>query len=149
MNDEYYMELAINEAKKAFAIGEVPIGAVLVWQDKVIAKAHNKRESNCSPIGHAEILVIMKGAKKLNSWKLNECTLYVTVEPCLMCAGAIINSRISRVIYGIPEPKFGAVESLTNLFSLSSNHKVSYSSGIREDEIKSLMKQFFSKLREK
>ncbi|TAH59005.1 MAG: nucleoside deaminase, partial [Bacillota bacterium] len=107
--DEKYMKLALKEAHKAAAIDEVPVGAVIVLNDKVIARGFNKREINNDPLGHAEMIAIRKASKKLNNWRLVDCELYVTVEPCAMCAGAIMWSRLKRVVYGTGDPKGGAM----------------------------------------
>ncbi|MCR1899949.1 tRNA adenosine(34) deaminase TadA [Irregularibacter muris] len=145
-----YMELAIKEAKKAFAKAEVPIGAVLVKNDEVIATAHNLKEINNDPTAHAEILVIQEGAQRLHTWRLEDCDLYVTVEPCAMCAGAIVQSRIRRLIIGAMEPKFGAAGSIVNIVNHPKfNHRVEVFEGIMEEECSQLMKDFFLLLREK
>lgn len=149
-NNEKYMLLALKEAKKAYDLGEVPVGAVIVKDDKVIAKAHNLRQSKKQVTGHAEIIAINKASKKLNAWILDECTIYVTLEPCLMCAGTIIQSRMKKVYYGAKEPKFGAFGSLTNLVTIPSlNHKVEVEGGILDEEASNLLKSFFQKLRKK
>lgn len=114
--DEKYMKLALKEAHKAAAIDEVPVGAVIVLNDKVIARGFNKREINNDPLGHAEMIAIRKASKKLNNWRLVDCELYVTVEPCAMCAGAIMWSRLKRVVYGTGDPKGGAMGEAFNLF---------------------------------
>lgn len=139
-----FMKLALLEARKAAQINEVPVGAVIVLDGKVIAKAHNKKETNNDPLGHAEILVIKKAVKKLGSWRLNGCSLYVTLEPCSMCAGAIMHSRISKVIYGASDPKGGAMGEVFNLFnSAPVNHKPEIISGILQEEAKTLLQTFF------
>lgn len=148
MTDEEYMKLALAEAKKAYELGEIPIGAVLVHEDKVIAAFHNRRELDHDATAHAEILVIRKACKLLNRWRLTGCTLYVTIEPCPMCAGAIINSRISRVVYGSADYKGGAVESLFNVLSHPGlNHEPEILSGVCADECSQLMKDFFKERR--
>ena len=142
------MEIALDEAQKAFAKEEVPIGAVIVRNNKVIAQTHNLKESKQDPTAHAEILAIDQAAKKLGGWRLLDCTMYVTVEPCVMCAGALVESRIERLVYGAPEPKSGAAGSvfkLTNNDSL--NHKLEVESGLLASEARGLMQKFFSKLR--
>ena len=115
-NNEKYMALALKEAEKAFKKNEVPVGCVIVKDDKVIARAHNLRQTKKSVLGHAEILAIEKASKKLNSWILEDCTIYVTLEPCPMCAGTILQSRIKKLVFAAQEPKFGACGSVINLF---------------------------------
>lgn len=141
------MREALKEAKKAYDLGEVPVGCVIVKNDQIISRAHNLRESKQSSLAHAEILAIEKACKKLKSWRLDECDLYVTLEPCLMCSGAIINSRINRLIYGAFEPKFGVHKSLTNVFDIKFNHEVKITSGILAEESNDLLKTFFKNLR--
>lgn len=148
-NDEYYMALAIKEAKKAYLIDEVPIGCVIVYQDKVIARAHNEREKRESSLAHAEILAISKACKKLNSWRLEDCIMYITLEPCCMCSGAIIQSRIKKVVYGAYDYRFGAHKSITNLFDVKFNHKVDIEGGFMELECSQLITDFFKELRSK
>ena len=144
-----YMKEAIKEAKKAYLIGEIPVGAIIVYKDKIIARGYNKRETNNQAIDHAEIIAIKKASKKLNSWRLDDCTLYITLEPCVMCSGAIIQSRISKVIYGAYDNRFGCHKSITNLFDIKFNHNVLINGGILEEECSSLIKSFFKELREK
>lgn len=141
------MSLALKEAKKAFNLDEVPVGCVIVKDNQVIAKAHNLVESKQSALSHAEMIAIQKATKKIGSWRLEDCDLYVTLEPCVMCGGAIINSRISKVYYGAIEPKFGAHQSKANVFSLSLNHKVEVISGILKQEASQMMKEFFKAIR--
>lgn len=143
------MKLALKEAKKAMKKNEVPIGAVIVRDNKVIAKAHNMREKHKLATSHAEILAIQKANKKLKSWRLDSCTLYVTIEPCPMCAGAIIQSRIDKLIYGAKDSKAGAHSSVLNLFEHSFNHKVSVEFGIMEKDCANIISKFFKKLRKK
>ncbi|WP_186576834.1 tRNA adenosine(34) deaminase TadA [Aquibacillus kalidii] len=150
MNDEIYMKLAIEEAKKAELIGEVPIGAVLVHEEKVIAKAFNLRESIQTTASHAELLAIDKANQYVGSWRLEDCILYVTLEPCPMCAGAILQARIPRVVFGAFDPKAGCVGSLMNLLEDSRfNHTAQVTGGILEQECGQLLSAFFKKLREK
>ena len=149
MNHNKFMKIALNEAKKAYKKNEVPIGALIVKDNKVIAKAHNLREKNNLTTSHAEILAIQKANKKLKSWRLDSCTLYVTIEPCPMCAGAIIQSRIKEVVYGARDLKAGAHSSVLNLFELPFNHKVNIKSGILEVESANIISQFFKNLRKK
>lgn len=143
--DEYFMRLAIKEATVAFSKGEVPVGAVLVGKDgEIISSAHNEREFLRDPTAHAEILVLRAGSTIFDNWRLIGATLYVTKEPCIMCAGAIINSRIDRVVYGCSDPKGGAVESLYSILSDKRlNHKVRITAGILKEECASLLKRFF------
>ena len=147
MNHNKFMKIALNEAKKAYKKNEVPIGAVIVKDNKVIAKAHNLREKNNLTTSHAEILAIQKANKKLKSWRLDSCVLYVTIEPCPMCAGAIIQSRMKEVVYGALDLKAGAHSSILNLFELPFNHKVKVYSGILEEESAKIISKFFQKLR--
>lgn len=148
--DIKYMKLALNEAKKAALIDEVPVGAVIVKDDVVIAKAHNLRQKKKSVLGHAEIIAIQKANKKLDSWILDDCTMYVTVEPCIMCAGTIIQSRIKRVVYATDEPKFGALGSVIDLSIVDGfNHHISVEKGILQEETSKLMKDFFKNKRNK
>lgn len=147
MKHEEYMRLALEEAEKAYSKGEVPIGAIIVCDDQVISRAHNIRELNQRAIGHAEILAIEAANKKLKSWRLDSCTLYVTIEPCPMCAGAIIQSRIQKVVYGAKDLKAGVHQSVTNLFELPFNHQVDVLSGVLEEECKDIIQRFFKALR--
>ncbi|AVX21340.1 tRNA(adenine34) deaminase [Carboxydocella sporoproducens DSM 16521] len=147
-DDAYYMGLALVEARKAMALGEVPIGAVLVRRGEVVAAAHNWRELAPDPTGHAEMLVIREAARRLGGWRLTESTLYVTIEPCPMCAGAIVQARIERLVYGAADPKAGAVDSLMDLVRHPGlNHQVEVTAGVRAEECQELMKEFFRKLR--
>jgi len=143
-----YMEQAIIEAKKAFELDEVPVGAIIVYKGDIIARAHNLRENFNNALAHAEILAINEACKKLNSWRLDNCELYVTLEPCPMCAGAIINARISSVYFGAYDPKGGACGSVVDLFKKGSfNHSPVLYGGIMEDACEGLLKEFFGKLR--
>lgn len=144
-----YMKAALKEAHKAELLDEVPVGAVVVYNDKIIARACNKRETDQSFHSHAEFLAMMKAAKKLGSWRLEDCDVYVTMEPCPMCAGAMIQSRVRSVYYGVKDTKAGVAESLVNLFELPFNHKVHVESGILAEESQKMLKSFFKKLREK
>lgn len=145
--DFEYMRLALKEAEKAYKKGETPIGAVIVWEDEVIAKAHNLRESKKNSLLHAECVAIDKACKKLGGWRLHKATLYVTLEPCPMCSGAIINSRIKRVVYGATDKKAGSCESVINLFELPYNHKPEVESGLLAEDCQSLLTNFFKELR--
>ena len=147
MNKEYFMNKAILEAKKAATMGEVPVGAVIVRNGKIIARGRNKREMSKNAISHAEIICIDKACKKLGGWRLFECEMYVTLEPCPMCAGAIINSRIKKVYFGAYDEKGGAVSSVVNLFELPFNHKPLVEAGVLEDHCSKILKDFFKELR--
>lgn len=147
--DEEYMTICIELAKKAAALGECPVGAIVVNHDgAIIGRGYNKRETDNSPTAHAEILAIEEAAKTLGSWRLCNCTLYVTLEPCPMCAGAIINSRIKRLVYGAFDEKGGACASLMNIFEYPFNHKPLVRSRILIDECSELLTDFFKNLRE-
>ena len=144
------MSLAIKEAKKACLIDEVPVGAVIVYNDKVIAKAHNTREKTNDPTAHAEVNAIRKACKKLNSWRLVGCTIYITVEPCSMCAGTILWSRIDRVVYGAKDIKGGALGSSYNLFQQKGiNHIPTIEGGILAEECGIIIKDYFKSKRTK
>lgn len=145
---EEYMQLALAEAEKAAAAGEIPIGAVLVCGGEVLAQAHNMRETWQDGTAHAEIIVIREACKKLGRWRLSGCTLYVTVEPCPMCSGAIVNSRIDTVVYGCPDAKAGGAESIFNIITNPNlNHCAEVVSGICEEECARIMKEFFRRRR--
>ena len=145
---EIFMKEALKEAKKAYDKLEIPVGAVIVKDGKIIARAHNQKETKCDTTNHAEILAIQKASKKLNSWRLIDCEMYVTLEPCSMCAGAIINSRIKKVYIGTMDEKTGAVGSVFNLFNdYKFNHKVDFEAGILKDECEDILKRFFKELR--
>ena len=146
-NHTEYMKEALKEAKKAAEKLEVPVGAVVVYKNEIIARGRNRREFSKNALFHAEIEAINNACKKLNSWRLIDCTLYVTLEPCPMCTGAIINSRISEVVYGAKDPKAGSCESVINLFSLPYNHKPKVTSGILKEECSGILSDFFKKLR--
>ena len=143
------MKAAITEAKKARNIDEVPVGCVIVHNNKIIARGHNTREKDQSVLGHAEINAIKKASKKIGSWRLEECDIYVTLEPCSMCSGAIIQSRIKNLYYGAKDPKTGAAGSVLNLFSYTFNHQVNVVGGIMEEECSRIIKDFFKELRQK
>ena len=146
--NEKFMREALKEAHKAFDKAEVPIGAVIVRDGKVIARGHNLREVKNQACAHAEILAIEKACKKLKAWRLENCDMYVTLEPCAMCAGAILNARIKNLYIGAMEPKFGAVGSKLNLFKdFVFNHTVNVETGILEAECVQLVQEFFRKLR--
>ena len=142
------MKLALEEASLAFSEGEVPVGAVLVIEDVVVARAHNTRESSKDPTAHAELAAIRSGAEKGISWRLTEATLYVTKEPCIMCAGSMVNARIARLVYGCKDEKGGAVNSLYKLLSdRRLNHQVEVVSGVLEEECAEILKRFFQERR--
>lgn len=146
--NEKFMKEAIKEAKKAQLKGEVPIGAVIVKDDKIIARAHNLRENKQVSTAHAEILAIEKACKKLNTWRLNDCTLYVTLEPCAMCAGATILSRIDHVVYGAKDAKGGCVESCLEMYKQEGfNHYPTFIPGVLEKDCSSLLSEFFKNKR--
>ncbi len=149
MNEhEHFMKEALKQAKKAYKKLEVPVGAVIVKNGKIIARAYNQKETKFDTTKHAEILAIQKASKKLNSWRLLDCDLYVTLEPCPMCAGAIIQSRIKNVYYGAQDEKTGAVGSVLNLFDdYKFNHKPKFTKGVLESECKNLLQDFFKTLR--
>lgn len=143
-----FMEEALLEAQKAEAIGEVPIGAVIVKNNEIIAKGHNLKERLKDPTAHAEIIAIKEASQKLGTWRLNDCTLYVTLEPCQMCTGAIIQARIGHVVFGTRDPKAGCIVSLFNLLDDQRfNHNPSYTEGINEEECSLILKNFFLNLR--
>lgn len=147
-NDIKYMKIALSEAQKAFANDDVPVGAVIVKNNKIISKAYNMKEKKLVATKHAEIVAIEKACRKLKSWYLNDCTLYVTVEPCLMCCGAIIQSRISRLVYATKNEKFGYVESIDEILkNKKNNHHVEITKHIYENESKNLMQKFFQEKR--
>ncbi len=146
---EEYMQLALAEARKAAALGEIPIGAVLVHEGEVIASAPYLRVSWEDGTAHAEVIVIQEACKKLGRWRLSGCSLYVTVEPCPMCSGAIVNSRIDTVVYGCPDVKAGGAESIFNIITNPNlNHCATVLSGVCEEECAQVMKDFFKRRRE-
>lgn len=145
---EKFMKEALKEAKKAYDKLEVPVGAVIVKDGKIISRAHNLKETKCDTTNHAEMLAIQKASKKLKSWRLLDCEMYITLEPCSMCAGAIINSRIKKVYIGASDEKTGAVGSVLNLFEdYKFNHNVEFEKGILRQECEDILKDFFKKLR--
>jgi tRNA(adenine34) deaminase len=148
LTDEAAMEYALAEARKAGEAGDVPVGAVVVHDGKVIAAGQNRRERDQDPTAHAEIRALIGAAKHLNRWRLHDCTLYVTLEPCFMCAGALVNARLDRVVFGTPDPKGGAVSSLANICADPRlNHRLSVTDGIAGEECGTLLRQFFAKRR--
>ena len=147
-SDEKYMREAIKQAKKAAAIGDVPIGCVIVYEDKIIARAYNKRNKNKTTLAHAELLAIAKASKKLGDWRLEDCTMYITLEPCQMCAGAIVQARIPRVVIGSRNPKAGCAGSVLNLLQVKEfNHQVELTEGVLQEECSVMLSEFFKELR--
>lgn len=148
--DSKYMKEAIRQAKKAVLIDEVPIGCVIVYQDKIIGRGYNKRNKMGSTLAHAEIIAIQKASKKLNDWRLEECTMYVTLEPCPMCAGAIVQARIPKVVIGAMNAKAGCAGSVLNILEEKGfNHQVEKITGVLEEECRIMMKEFFRELRQR
>lgn len=148
--DEKFMREALRQAKKAKAIGEMPVGAVIVREGKIISRGYNKRESKKNAILHAEIIAIDRACKKLGGWRLPECEMYVTLEPCPMCAGAILNSRIEHIYFGTPDEKSGCCGTKLNLMDINlCNFKTEVTSGVMEEECKEIIKEFFRDLRKR
>ena len=148
MNDFDFMGMALSEAQKAADAGEVPIGAVLTQDGAVIAQAHNLRETDKDATAHAEMLAIREGCRKLGRWRLSGTTLYVTIEPCPMCAGALVMSRVDRLVYGSPDFRAGAVESIFNVVQHPAlNHRLAVTAGVRQEECAAAMQAFFRKRR--
>lgn len=148
--DEKFMKQALLQAKKAKELGEVPIGCVIVQDGKVVGRGYNRRNTDKSTLSHAEITAIRKASKKLNDWRLEECTLYVTLEPCQMCAGAIVQARVKEVVIGAMNPKAGCAGSILNLFTMKQfNHQVQTTYGVCEAECSQILKQFFAGLRKR
>lgn len=147
--DEKYMKEAIKQAQKAYSLGEVPIGCVIVYQDKIIARGYNRRTTDKNTLSHAELNAIRKASKKLGDWRLDDCEMYITLEPCQMCAGAIVQARIRKVYIGCMNPKAGCAGSILNLLQVRQfNHQVEMQTGILEEECSSIIKRFFKELRE-
>lgn len=147
MEDEQYMDLALELAAEAAAEGEVPVGCVVVRQGQVVGRGRNRREKDRTALGHAELEAIGEACANLGGWRLWDCTLYVTLEPCPMCAGAIINARIPRVVYGASDLKAGSCGSVCDLFSMEYNHHPVVEKGIREEACAALLQSFFQNLR--
>lgn len=148
--DEKYMKAAIREAKKAYALEEVPIGCVIVQNDKIIARGYNRRNTDKNTLAHAEMSAIKKASKKTGDWRLEDCTMYVTLEPCQMCAGAIVQSRLGKVVIGSMNPKAGCAGSVINLLQMKQfNHQVEMETGILEEKCSTMLSSFFQELREK
>lgn len=146
---EAYMRLALELAREAAAAGEVPVGCVIVQEGQVVGRGRNRREEKQSTLSHAELEAIRQANEALGSWRLEECTLYVTLEPCPMCAGAIVQARIDRVVFGAFDPKAGACGSVCDLFAMPFAHRPSVTSGVMERECAALLEEFFTNLREK
>lgn len=148
--DETYMREAIRQAKKAYALGEVPIGCVIVYKAKIIGRGYNRRTIDKNTLAHAELTAIRKASRKMGDWRLEGCTLYVTLEPCQMCSGAIVQSRMDRVVIGCMNPKAGCAGSILNLLQMEEfNHQVDITMGVLGEECSQMMKDFFRELREK
>jgi tRNA(adenine34) deaminase len=149
MNDQdiLFMKEALVEARKAFELDEVPVGCVIVKDGHVIARGYNRRETDQHVFNHAEMMAIDEACRRLGSWRLEECTLYVTLEPCVMCSGAMIQARLKRCVYGAPEPKSGAHQSVINVFHPEYNHQVEVEAGVLAEESGLLLKTFFKRLR--
>ena len=148
--DEKFMKAAIAQARKAYAIDEVPIGCVIVQNDKIIARGYNRRNIDKNTLAHAELSAIRKASKKTGDWRLEDCTMYVTLEPCQMCAGAIVQSRMKRVVIGSMNAKAGCAGSVLNLLQMQQfNHQVEITRGVREEECSQMLSQFFRELRER
>lgn len=148
--DEKFMKAAIREARKAYALDEVPIGCVIVSDDKIIARGYNRRNTEGNTLAHAEISAIRKASKKLGDWRLEDCTMYVTLEPCQMCAGAIVQSRMKRVVIASMNPKAGCAGSVINLLQMAEfNHQVEIEKGVLNEECSTMLSDFFRELRER
>ena len=147
---EKFMKEAIRQAKKAYLLEEVPIGCVIVHEGKIIARGYNRRNTDRNTLSHAELIAIRKAAKKLGDWRLEECTMYVTLEPCQMCAGALMQARLTEAVIGCMNPKAGCAGSVLNILEMDGfNHKVQVTRGVLEEECSQMMSQFFRELREK
>ena len=147
-SNEKYMREAYKQAKKAYNLNEVPVGCVIVQNDKIIARGYNLRNTKKNVLYHAEIIAINKACKKLNKWILDDCTLYVTMEPCIMCAGTILQARVKKIVYGIPQDRYGCVDTMMHLFTdYEFNNTPIVEKGVMEEEIKILVKQFFKEMR--
>ena len=147
MEQEYFMQQALALAQEAAVHGEVPVGCVIVQGDEIVGRGRNRREQTKSALSHAEIEAIAQANQRLGGWRLWQCTMYVTLEPCPMCAGAIINARIPRVVYGASDRKFGACQSVCSLFTMGFNHHPVVEGGVLEAESAALMQEFFQNLR--
>ncbi|MDR4497382.1 MAG: tRNA adenosine(34) deaminase TadA [Candidatus Scalindua sp.] len=141
---EYYMQQAVNEAKKAFERDEVPVGSIIVYQNKIIGRAYNQREMLKDPTAHAEMIAITQASSYMQNWRLNNTTIYVTLEPCAMCAGALVQARVKNLVFGAKDRKYGACESVMELVNNPRyNHQLNILSGVLEDECRNLLKHFF------
>lgn len=147
MTDQEFMDEALKLAQEAFDDGEVPVGCVITKGDRIVGRGRNRREKDKTALAHAEMEAISEACRTLGGWRLWECTLYVTLEPCPMCAGAIVNARIPRVVYGARDDKCGAVHSVCSLFDMRFNHHPKVESGVREEACAALLTEFFQKLR--
>ena len=147
MDDRYYMEQALELAREAAAEGEVPVGCVVVRDGQIVGRGRNRRETGRTALGHAEVQAISQACEALGGWRLWECTLYVTLEPCPMCAGAIINARIPRVVFGAADTKAGCCGSVCDLFSMEFNHHPTVERGLMEEECAAVLRDFFQELR--
>lgn len=149
-SQEKFMKAALKEAKKAYLIEEVPIGCVIVQDGKIIARGYNRRNTDKNTLAHAELAAIKKASKKTGDWRLEDCTMYITLEPCQMCAGAIVQSRMKEVVIGAMNPKAGCAGSVLNLLQVPEfNHQVEITKGVLEEECSGMLKQFFAELRAK
>ena len=148
--DEKYMKEAIRQAKKAYVLGEVPIGCVIVYEGKIIGRGYNRRTIDKNVLAHAEIAAIRKACKKMGDWRLEDCTMYVTLEPCQMCAGAIVQARVKKVVIGCMNPKAGCAGSILNVLQMEEfNHQVEIERGVLEEECSQMLTSFFKNLRKK
>ncbi len=148
-SDERFMREALQEAQMAFAIDEVPVGCVIVKDNEIISRAHNQKESKQNALAHAEIIAINKACETLGSWRLDDCEIFVTLEPCLMCIGAIVSARFKRLVYGPRDVKYDSLDDILKEYLKNFNHRVEVTQGVLETESDILLKQFFKKLREK
>ena len=147
MEDLKFMDEALALARQSAAEGEVPVGCVIVWQGKIVGRGRNCRETAKNALGHAEIQAIDEACRNLGGWRLWDCTLYVTLEPCAMCAGAILNARVKRLVFGASDGKYGACGSVCDLYAMDFNHHPEVTRGVREEEAAQLMQEFFQNLR--
>lgn len=146
--DRKFMGCALDEARRAYAANEVPVGAVIVHEGEIIGKGYNRRESSLDPTHHAEMIAVVKAAQTLRSWRLEDCTLYATLEPCVMCAGALVQARVARLVFGCLDPKGGGVRSLYRICEDERlNHRITVEGGVLEDSCARILKEFFDSLR--
>lgn len=144
MTDEKYMKEALKQAEKAYRLGEVPIGCVIVYNDKIIGRGYNKRNTNKTTLAHAELMAINKASKNMGDWRLEDCTIYITLEPCQMCSGAIVQARIKRAVIGTMNPKAGCAGSILNLLQMEEfNHQVEITTGVLEEKCTEILQTFF------